>query len=370
MNDNKLYVTQPYLPPLEEFERYLRQIWDNKYITNNGPFHQQLEKELCDYLGVKYISLFCNGTIALLVAIKALELKGEIITTPFTFVATTHAIKWNGLNPVFVDIDPLTGNLDPDKIETAITKKTSAILPVHVYGNPCDTSKINKIANQHDLKVIYDVAHAFGVKKDGESILNEGNLSILSFHATKVFNTFEGGAIISQTAEMKKKIDDLKNFGFQDEITIEGIGVNGKMNEVQAAMGLLQLKYIDEVIKKRKQIVQSYRDKLLDIEGISFFTHEENIEHNYSYFPIFINKDKFGKSRDKVYDELKSNNIYARRYFYPLVSQFKPYQKSPSAKTTNLPIAEEMSNQVICLPIYPSFKIEDVDRVVNIILGS
>ena len=363
----RINVTQPFLPPLEEFQIYLQQIWKNKYITNNGPFHKQLEQELCNYLGVKHISLFANGTIALLVAIKALELKGEIITTPYSFVATAHSIKWNGLEPVFVDIDPLTCNLDTKKIENAISDQTTAILPVHVYGNPCNTEKIAEIAERYGLKIIYDAAHAFGVTVNGNSILNSGDLSVLSFHATKVFNTFEGGAIVSHTAEMKKKIDDLKNFGFQDQITVEGIGINGKINEVQAAMGLLQLKYIDQVIEKRNRIAELYREKLSEVNGISFLDGIKGVKHNYSYFPIFINEREYGMNRDKVYEELTNHNIFTRRYFYPLISRFSAYKNLPSAEEKSLPVAEQISSEVICLPIYPDLEHRDVERVIGIL---
>ena len=363
-------VTQPFLPPLEDYLPYLQQIWDSKHITNKGPFHEQLEKELCDYLGVEYISLFANGTIALLVAIKALELKGEIITTPYSFVATAHSIKWNGIKPVFVDIDPYTCNINPEKIEKAITKKTTAILPVHVYGNPCETEKIKNIADKYNLKVIYDAAHTFGVEHKGQSILNEGDLSILSFHATKVFNTFEGGAIVSHSAEMKKKIDDLKNFGFHDEVTVEGIGINGKMNEVQASMGLLQLRYIDSAIEKRKRIAQIYREGFKNVKGLRFLGDLEDVKHNYAYFPIFINENEYGKSRDDVYNALKKHNIYGRRYFYPLISRFSAYKDLPSSKPANLPMAEKISEEVICLPIYPDLSMDQVNYIISVINDS
>jgi len=363
----KINVTEPFLPPLEEYYPYLEQIWESKQLTNNGQFHQKFEKELAQYLDVQYVSLFNNGTTALLVSLRALELTGEVITTPYSFVATAHSILWNGLTPVFVDIDPITCNLNLDLIEEAITEKTSAILPVHVYGNPCETTRIQQIAEKHNLKVIYDAAHAFGVEKNGKSILNEGDLSILSFHATKVFNTFEGGAIISHTPEMKKRIDDLKNFGFQSQVVVEGIGINGKMNEVQSAMGLLQLKYIDSVIEKRKQITELYRKKLKNIKGITFLDNQENTNHNYAYFPIFINEDDYGISRDDLYKKLKQNNIFGRRYFYPLISQFDEYINFPSASKNNLPNAEKMSNEVICLPIYPDLGKEQIKRIITII---
>ena len=364
---DKIYITKPFLPPLEEYTELLKLIWASKQLTNNGPFHQQFEKELANYLGVKYVSLFNNATTGLLVAIKALELKGEIITTPYSFVATAHSILWNRLTPVFVDIDPSTCNIDPDKIEKAITSNTSAILPVHVYGNPCETKKIKKIANKHNLKVIYDAAHAFGIKKNGNSILNSGDLSVLSFHATKVFNTFEGGAIVSHTEEMKKKIDDLKNFGFQDQITVEGIGINGKMNEVQAAMGLLQLKYIDSAIDKRKKITEIYRNGLDEVDGIHFFNAIEDVKHNYAYFPVFINELEYGMSRDEVFEKLIDENIFTRKYFHPLISQFSAYKSLPSAESENLLVAEKMSREVLCLPIYPDLAHMDVNRIINIL---
>ena len=365
--NKKITVTQPFLPPLEEYSPYLQQIWEKKHITNRGPFHEELEEKLCDYLGVKYISLFANGTIALLVAIKSLELKGEIITTPYSFVASSHAIMWNEINPIFIDIKSNICNLNPDLIENAITDNTSAILPVHVYGNPCETKKIKDIVTKHNLQIIYDAAHAFGVKVNGGSIMNFGDLSVLSFHATKVFNTCEGGAIVSHTAEMKKKIDDLKNFGFQDEITVEGIGINGKMNDLQAAMGLLQLKYIDSAIEKRKKITEIYREGLKEVDGIRFLDEMDGVKHNYAYFPVFINEMEYGMSRDEVYEELNNHNIYCRRYFYPLISNFSVYKGLPSALAKNLPVAKQISREVICLPIYPDLDHGDVERVIEIL---
>lgn len=363
----KISVTQPFLPDLEEYILYIKQIWRNKHITNKGPLHEKLEEKLCDYLGVKYISLCANGTIALLLAIKALELKGEIITTPYSFVATAHSIIWNRSTPVFVDIDPLTCNLDSKKIENAITDKTTAVLPVHVYGNPCNTEDIEKIAERNGIKIIYDAAHAFGVKINGESILNFGDLSVLSFHATKIFNTFEGGAIISHTKELKKKIDDLKNFGFQDQVTVEGVGINGKMNEVQAAMGLLQLKYIDSIIDKRKKIFEIYRDALDEVSGIHFFNDIKDVKHNYAYFPVFIEELKYGMNRDEVFEKLIDGNIFSRKYFYPLISKHSAYKSLTSTESEDLLIAEEMSSKVLCLPIYPDLAHSDVERIVNIL---
>lgn len=364
---SKIFVTQPALPPLEEFTEYLNQIWESKIITNNGPFHQQFEKELADYLGVKHISLFANGTLALLTALQTLRITGEVITTPFSFVATTHSLWWNNINPVFVDIEPDYFTLDPEKIEAAITPQTTAIMPVHVYGNPCRLDSIQKIADTYGLKVIYDAAHAFGVKINGNSILNFGDLSVLSFHATKTFNTIEGGAIICHDVKTKKRIDHLKNFGFTGETTVIEPGINAKMNELQAAYGLLQLKYIDDYILKRKAIVDLYAIKLSDIKGIRLINEIDGIEHSYSYFPILVDEKLYGESRDMVYERLKKNNIYSRRYFYPLISQFPTYRGLPSAKPENLPVATKVAEQVICLPIYPGLNKEIIVNICNYI---
>ncbi|MFC2135030.1 DegT/DnrJ/EryC1/StrS family aminotransferase [Bacteroidota bacterium] len=349
---NNTYVTRPSLPPLEEITKYLKDIWGSKQLTNNGKYHQQFEKELADYLGVKYISLFTNGTLALVTALQALRITGEVITTPFSFVATTHSLHWNGIKPVFCDIDSNFLNIDPAKIEAAITPKTTAIMPVHVYGNPCNVDKIQMIADTYGLKIIYDAAHAFGVTIEGESILNFGDLSVLSFHATKVFNTFEGGAIVCHDEKTKQRIDYLKNFGFADEVTVVAPGINAKMNEFQSALGLLQLKYIDEEIKKRTKIANIYRKGLEHIEGIKFLSVLENVKHNYQYFPILIDKEIYGKNRDEVYESLKTQNIFTRRYFYPLISQFPTYRGLPSASANNLPVAERIANEVLCLPIF------------------
>ncbi len=362
-SDKKIFVTQPSLPPLNEFIPYLEKIWKNKILTNNGEFHKQLEVELCNYLGVKYISLFCNGTIALITALQALRISGEVITTPYSFVASTHALWWNNIKPVFVDIEEDFFTLDPTKIEAAITPNTTAILPVHVYGNPCKMQEIQKIADTYGLKVIYDACHTFGVTQNEIPVLNFGDLSVMSFHATKVFNTFEGGAIVCHDATMKKRIDNLKNFGFAGETTVVAPGINAKMNEVQAAMGLLQLKNIDAVIAKRKLIAETYRRELLGIEGLGFLEDIPHVKQSYSYFPIFINKEKFGKTRDKVYELLKQHNIYSRRYFYPLISQFPSYRGLESAKPENLPNAERVTEEVICLPIYPDL---ENDTILNI----
>lgn len=366
MNNKPIFVTQPKLPPLDEFIPYLEKIWQSKQLSNNGPMHQGLEKQLCEYLGVSYICLFNNGTNALLTALQALNVEGEVITTPYSFVATANSIVWNNLRPVFVDIDPITLNLDPAKIEAAITPATTAIMPVHCYGNPCDVATIQAIANKHDLRVIYDAAHAFAVQDAGGSILRHGDLSILSFHATKVFNTFEGGAIICNDLETKQYIDKLKNFGFVDETTVDLAGINGKMSEINAAFGLLQLKYIDEALAQRKAIDTFYRKELAKVEGINVVPLTGQEVANYSYFPILVNKD-YPLSRDALYHKLKNNNIFARRYFYPLISDFKMYSSLPSASPLNLPIAKNIADQVICLPIYADLLLEEVEVVINLI---
>lgn len=361
--ENKILVTQPDLPPLEELMPYLEQIWENKWLTNNGPFHRQFEKELCEYLQVPYISVFANGTLALVTALQALRITGEVITTPYSFVATTHSLHWNGIKPIFVDIEPCTFNLDPEKIEAAITPRTTALLPVHVYGNPCNVHRIQEIADIYGLHVIYDAAHAFGVSVNGTSVLNYGELSVLSFHATKTFNTFEGGAIVCHSEKMKKRIDYLKNFGFADETTVVAPGINSKMNEFQAALGILQLKKFDESVRKRKNVAEKYRDQLEGIEGLEFLNDISGVTHNYSYFPIFINKDKFGICRDELYEKLKNNGIYGRRYFYPLISEFSTYKGLDSSSKENLPVANKVAEEVICLPIYPEIEIEIIQKI-------
>lgn len=357
-----IYVTQPHLPPLEEFIPYLEKIWDSKVLTNGGSFHKQLETELCDYLGVKHISLFANGTLALVTSLQALGIEGEVITTPYSFVATSHSLLWNRIKPVFVDIDPISLNLDPTKIEAAITPNTQAILPVHCYGRPCETAAIQSIADKHGLKVIYDAAHAFGVEDEGGSILRHGNLSILSFHATKVFNTFEGGAIVSPNAETKRHIDNLKNFGFVGETSVIEAGINGKMNEMQAAMGLLQLKHLNRSLAQREQLDILYRQNLADLPGIQPLVPSAANRHNYSYFPILVDS-KYLLSRDDLYERLKKHGIFTRRYFYPLISAFEMYRHLPSATPKNLHIAHKAAEQVLCLPLYPDL---DTDTVINI----
>lgn len=360
-------VTKPFLPPLREFLPYLEQIWENKQLTNNGPFHVQLETELAAYLEVKYISLFANATLGLVTALQALRITGEVITTPFSFVATTHALWWNKITPVFVDIEPDYLNLDPAKIESAITPRTTAIMPVHVYGNPCNVEEIGRIADRHGLKVIYDAAHAFGVRQNGVSVLNYGDLSVISFHATKVYSTIEGGAVICHTAEMKHHLDNLKNFGFRGETVVEEPGINAKLNEVQAAYGLLQLKYIDGLISRRKEIAKIYRELLLDVPGLGLLPDMKGVIHGYSYFPVLIDGEKYGMSRDVLYEKLKKKNIFARRYFYPLISTFDPYCNLPSAKADNLPNAAIVADRVLCLPIYPDLKDEDVQFICSVI---
>ncbi len=366
MSNKKITVTKPSVPDLEEFIPYLESIWEDRWLTNNGKFHQQLEKELELFLGVDHIALCSNGTLALMLALKALEVKGEVITTPFSFVATSHAITWDACTPVFADIDPKTFNLDPEKIESLINEKTTAIMPVHVYGNPCDNEKLQNIAEKHGLKLIYDAAHAFHVKKDGKSILNWGDMSVLSFHATKVFNTFEGGAVVCHTPEMKKKINDLKNFGFQNETTVLDVGINAKMNEVQAAMGLAQIKHVTKMIEKRKKLAELYRRGFSTINGIEIPEVTDSVESNYAYFPILINED-FGIPRDELYEKLKEHNIFARRYFYPLISSFPMYKDLSSAQASNLSVASEISSKILCLPLYPDLLENDIERIVLLI---
>jgi dTDP-4-amino-4,6-dideoxygalactose transaminase len=368
--DNKqlITVTSPLLPPLEEFIPYLQQIWESKWITNNGQFHRQLEQALADYLGVKYVSLFTNGTLPLITALQAMNITGEVITTPYSFVATTHALWWNGIKPVFVDIDPETCNLNPDKIEAAITEKTTAIMPVHCYGVPCDTEKIQAIADKYGLKVIYDAAHAFGVKVNGESILKAGDMSTLSFHATKVFNTVEGGALICHDAETKKQIDFLKNFGFNGETEVVAPGINSKMDEIRSAYGLLNLKQVDKAIESRKQVADYYRRVLRPAKGVKVFEDMPGVRHNYSYFPILINAEEYGVTRDELYFKMKEQNVLGRRYFYPLISTFDTYKNLESSTPANLPVATRIAEEVICLPMYYGLTEEDLERVVGCIV--
>ncbi len=397
MKNKQITVTAPLLPDLNEFNELLKEIWESKWITNNGSFHKQLEAALAEYLKVPYVSLFTNGTLPLLTALQALRITGEVITTPYSFVATTHSIWWNGCKPVFVDIDPKTGNMDPDKIEAAITPKTTAIMPVHCYGKPCDVRRIKEIADKYGLKVIYDAAHAFAleipkseadykvafdeannvfnpsqaakkVNVETESILNWGDMSTLSFHATKVYNTIEGGAMIMHDAETKKRIDYLKNFGFADEVTVVGPGINSKVDEMRAAYGLLNLKKVDKAIENRKSVANIYRDALRGIDGLTFYEDMPGVKHNYSYFPMFIDADKYGMTRDELYFKMKEQNVLGRRYFYPLISEFSTYRALPSAAKENLPNAHKMADSVICLPMHHELNGEDMERILNTIL--
>jgi len=368
-NESKIFVTQPVLPPLDDFVESLKDIWNSKVLTNGGPFHQQLERALADHLGVKHLALFTNGTIALVTALQTLRITGEVITTPYSFVATAHSLLWNGLKPVFADIDPHTCNLDPDRIEAAITPQTTAIMPVHCYGNPCEVERIQRIADTYGLKVIYDAAHAFGVQHRGQSLLNFGDLSVLSFHATKVYNTIEGGAIVCPDAKTKQRIDYLKNFGFADEVTVMAPGINGKMNEVQAAFGLLQLRDIDAAISRRTQLAQRYRAALAGVEGLYFLPEVPDTTPNHSYMPVRI-QPGYGMSRDALYQRLREHGIFSRRYFYPLISDMPMYRGLPSAAPANLPVARQVANEILCLPIYPGLSDEDQSRILEIIRAS
>lgn len=381
MDKNIITVTSPLLPNLDEFDEFLKQIWDSKWITNMGQFHKQLELALADYLHVPYVCLFTNCTLPLMTALQALRITGEVITTPYSFVATTHSIWWNGCKPVFVDIDPMTGNMDPDKIEAAITPATTCIMPVHVYGKPCDTKRIQEIADKYGLKVIYDAAHAFGVEVPAEQygleaydekglagVLNAGDMSTLSFHATKVYNTIEGGALIVHDEKTKRRIDNLKNFGITDEVTVVAPGINGKMDEIRSAYGLLNLKQVDDAIKARKEVAIKYRIALRKVSGISFWDDMPGIRHNYSYFPIFIDAEKFGMSRDELYFKMKENGVLSRRYFYPLISNFPTYRGLTSANKENLPIGNKMADDVLCLPMHHAITEEDIQRVLSFLL--
>ena len=381
MDKNTITVTSPLLPNLDDFTAELKKIWDSKWITNNGSYHKQLEDALAEYLKVPYVSLFTNGTLPLMTALQALRITGEVITTPYSFVATTHSIWWNGCKPVFVDIDPATGDMNPNKIEAAITPRTTAIMPVHVYGKPCDTKAIQDIADKYGLKVIYDAAHAFGVEVPAEEygleaydgkglagILNAGDMSTLSFHATKVYNTIEGGALITHDEKTKKRIDYLKNFGIADEVTVVGPGINSKMDEMRSAYGLLNLKQVDAAIEARHQVAIKYREALCDVEGITFFDDMPGVKHNYSYFPIFIDAEKYGMTRDDLYFKMKAANVLGRRYFYPLISEFTTYRGLDSAAPENLPNAHKMADSVICLPMHHALSDEDIQRVLDCIV--
>lgn len=381
MNKNIITVTSPLLPDLGEFNEMLKEIWESKWITNMGLFHKQLEKALADYLHVPYVCLFTNGTLPLMTALQALRIIGEVITTPYSFVATTHSIWWNHCKPVFVDIDPNTGNIDPNKIEAAITPATTCIMPVHVYGKPCDTKRIQEIADKYGLKVIYDAAHAFGVEVPAEQygleaydekglagIMNAGDMSTLSFHATKVYNTIEGGALVVHDEKTKKRIDNLKNFGITDEVTVEAPGINGKMDEMRSAYGLLNLKQVNSAIKSRSEVAKRYREVLRTVEGISFWDDMPGIRHNYSYFPIFIDAEKFGMTRDELYCKMKEQGVLSRRYFYPLISNFPTYNGLASADKDNLPLANKMADTVLCLPMHHELSDRNIDKILNIFI--
>lgn len=370
MNKDIITVTSPLLPNLDEFTESLKEIWESKWITNNGQFHQKLEVALAEYLKVPYVSLFTNGTLPLLTALQALRITGEVITTPYSFVATTHALWWNGIKPVFVDIDPSTGNIDPQKIEAAITPRTTAILPVHVYGKPCDTEAIQAIADKYGLKVIYDAAHAFGVEVNGESLLNAGDMSTLSFHATKVFNTIEGGAMVMHDEKTKQRIDYLKNFGFANEIEVVGPGINSKMDEIRSAYGLLNLKQVDAAIAARQKVAVAYREALRNVDGISFWDDMTGVRHNYSYFPIFVDAEKYGMTRDELYMKMKDQGVWGRRYFYPLISEFSTYRGLESSRSENLPNAHMMADTVICLPMHHALTKEEIDKIIMVISKS
>ena len=369
MDNKTITVTSPLLPDLEEFHELLKDIWEKRCITNNGEYHQRLEQALAEYLKVPYVSLFTNGTLPLITALQALRITGEVITTPYSFVATTHALWWNGIKPVFVDIEWKTGCIDPAKIEAAITPKTTAIMPVHVYGKPCDVEAIQQIADKYGLKVIYDAAHAFGVEVNGESILNAGDMSTLSFHATKVYNTIEGGAMVMHDEKTKKRIDYLKNFGFAGETEVVAPGINSKMDEMRAAYGLLNLKQVDAAIEARHQVAIKYREALRDVEGITFWDDLPGVRHNYSYFPIFVDAAKYGMTRDELYFKMKEQGVLGRRYFYPLISDFSTYRSLPSATKENLPVATKMANEVICLPMHHALNDENLNRVFEQIIG-
>ncbi|MBQ4634825.1 MAG: DegT/DnrJ/EryC1/StrS family aminotransferase [Akkermansia sp.] len=361
-------VTSPLLPQLEDFTELLQDIWQRKWLTNNGHYHKLLEEALADYLGVPYISLFTNGTLPLITALQALGLThGEVITTPYSFVATTHALIWNGLTPVFADVDPIYGNLDPAAVEAAITEKTVAIMPVHVYGTPCDTAALQRIADKHGLKIIYDAAHAFGVKQNGHSVLEAGDMSTLSFHATKVYNTVEGGALVCQSAEMKQHIDQLRNFGFTGETEVEAAGINSKMDEIRAAYGLLNLKQVDAAIAARKTVAEAYRAALANTPGIRCLQDIPGVQHNYSYFPIYIDAATYGKTRDELYYHLKEHGIFARRYFYPVIPDFEAYRTSLSARAAHIPTARALASSVICLPLYEALTEVETEKVLKCI---
>jgi dTDP-4-amino-4,6-dideoxygalactose transaminase len=360
----------PLLPPAEEMAAALKEIWRKGQVTNFGAYHQALTEALQRYLHLPHITLFANGTLALMCTLKGLNITGEVITTPFTFAATAHALTWCGLSPQFVDIDPVTCTLDPSKIEEAIGPATSAILPVHVYGNPCNMKEIERIARVYNLRIIYDAAHAFGVEQNGESILKTGDASVVSFHATKVFTTIEGGAVACSDPSLQKRLDGLRNFGFDDETTIVLPGMNAKLDELRAACGWLSLKYVEQAIAKRKGVALRYREALREVEGISYIDDMSGVKHNYAYFPIFIDAVQYGCSRDELYTRLKEASIFCRRYFYPLLSQCAAYRDRAPDPATHTPVAVKRAGSVLCLPMHHNLTEEEVERVLQVVVRS
>ena len=366
--EERIELTSPLVPELDEFCGLLKDIFDRRWLSNCGKYHQILEKALCEYLKVPYLSLYANGTLPLITALNALDVKGEVITTPFTFVATSHAIVLSGSTPVFADIDPLTYNLDPDKIEAAISPRTTAIMPVHCYGTPCDTVRIQEIADRHGLKVIYDAAHAFGVEVDGRSILEAGDMSAISFHATKVYNTVEGGALVCKDKKTSDRLNQMRNFGIASETEITELGQNAKMDEVRAAFGLLNLAKVDNAILQRKRVAETYRSELRGVSGISVLEDIPGVKHNYAYFPIFIDAENYGMTRDELYFKMREANVVGRRYFYPLISELPMYRGLDSAASGNLPIAHQVADSVLCLPIHHELSEESIHRILNLII--
>ena len=366
--EEPVYVTRPTLPKLEDYQRKLERIWETRWLTNDGECHTQLREALCEYLGVEHLNLCCNGTLALLLALQAARINGgEVITTPFTFPATPHALYWNRVEPVFCDIDETTFNLDPDRIESLIGPDTRAILPVHVFGTPCDVEAIQSIADRHGLTVIYDAAHMMGVTLNGRSVLEWGDFSILSFHATKLFSTAEGGAVISHSPPDCERIDFMKNFGIADEETVIGPGINGKMNELQAAFGLLQLEGVETEIASRKTLTQLYRQKLGAVPGIRVQQDLPGVRHNYGYFPVIVDPQTYGMTRDDLWASLREFNVVTRKYFHPLCSHYPSYASRPSSRPENLPVAERIAASVLCLPLYGTLSESSVETISTII---
>lgn len=363
-----IYVTRPLLPPLEALQARLAEIWEARWLTNDGPQHVRLTQAVSDYLSVPHVSLFNNGTIALLAAARALGMRGEVITTPFTFPATPHAISWSGATPVFCDIDPVMMTLDPARVEELITPRTTGILAVHVYGLPCDVAALQAIANRRGLRLVYDAAHAFGVTVNGVGIGNFGDASMFSFHATKLFHTAEGGALTTTRIDSKTQFDHLKNFGILNQEEVELVGINGKMNELQAALGLSVLECVADELARRRAIIARYRERLADIDGVSLMPEPEGVENSCQYFVVRIDRRRFGRSRDDLFERLKSYNVFARKYFYPLCTDYACYRDLPSAAAGHLPVAHEVVEQVLCLPLYGTLALSDVDRICEIVL--